>query len=227
MSTFFPPKTVVFIVDDHPMTVDGYVSLISKSNKNNATEFHLAYDCRTAYQQITKFSAQSIFPSVAFLDVNLPAYEEQQLQSGLDIASIIRDRFPYCKIVIVTMHNEPLWVHQIIDSINPEGFICKSEINYSTFSSAFKKIMSGQQFFSPSITESQHTILSKNLRLDHIDSKILLLLSEGKKTVNLPDFIDFSLSSIEKRKANIKKQLLLDGRSDQELLEAAKNFGLF
>jgi hypothetical protein len=41
----------------------------------------------------------------------------------------------------------------------------------------------------------------------------------------LPKFIPLSLSAIEKRKANIKKQLIMDAGSDKELLDAARNLG--
>jgi hypothetical protein len=51
------------------------------------------------------------------------------------------------------------------------------------------------------------------------------LIAQGIKTINLPDFIPLSLSSIEKRKANIKKQLILNSGTDKELIDVAKNMG--
>jgi hypothetical protein len=51
------------------------------------------------------------------------------------------------------------------------------------------------------------------------------LIAQGIKTINLPNFIPLSLSSIEKRKANIKKQLILNSGSDKELIDIAKKLG--
>ena len=52
-----------------------------------------------------------------------------------------------------------------------------------------------------------------------------LIPGEGKKTINLPNYIPFSLSAIEKRKASMKKQLIFDIGNDLELIEAAKKLG--
>ncbi len=216
----------LLIVDDHPMTVDGYVSLISSLEEHCQPRFHLAYNSRQAYNALLKFTADNIAPDVAFLDVNLPPYEEQEIHSGIDLALLIRFHFPACKIIIITMHCEPLWVNQILKTVNPEGLISKSEINYRTFPDAYRKILTGDRQYSSSITKARQLFISKNIAWDEYDSKILQLLAEGKKTVNLPEYIGLSLSTIEKRKARIKKQLVLDGQSDQELLEVAKNFGL-
>ena len=68
-------------------------------------------------------------------------------------------------------------------------------------------------------------MIQKNINWDNHDSKILQLIEEGIKTINLPNFIPLSLSTIEKRKANIKKQLIMDAGSDKELLDAARNLG--
>jgi DNA-binding NarL/FixJ family response regulator len=123
------------------------------------------------------------------------------------------------------MHKEPLWVNQIYSSITPEGFIAKSDVNYKLFPEAFQSIDSDEIYFSPSIKQAQKVMIQKNINWDNHDSKILQLIEEGTKTINLPKFIPLSLSTIEKRKANIKKQLIMDSGSDKELLDAARNLG--
>ncbi|MBF6609427.1 MAG: response regulator transcription factor [Flavobacterium sp.] len=217
--------TNILIVDDHPMTVDGYVALISSLPHSDQTKFHLAYNARQAFKLITDFKDHNP-PHLAFLDINLPAYEEQEIFTGVDLAMRIRTLFPDCKIIIITMHSEPVYVNQILKSVNPEGFISKSEINYRTFPQAIHNVIQGEKHYSESIKKSHQLFLSKNITWDEYDSRILQLLSEGKKTVSLPEYLGLSLSTIEKRKARIKKQLVLDGKSDQEMLDVAKEFGL-
>jgi hypothetical protein len=68
-------------------------------------------------------------------------------------------------------------------------------------------------------------MIQKNINWDDYDSKILQLIAQGEKTINLPKFIPLSLSAIEKRKANIKKQLVLNLGSDKELIDVATNLG--
>lgn len=214
------------IVDDHPMSVDGYINLITICEDNKPPRFITAFNLKDAFHRINELSAEKVNLDIAFLDINLPGYREEKLNSGADLALIIRTLFPDCKIVIITMHNEPLWIKNIVESINPEGLISKNDVNFRTFPPAYKDITSGKFYYSASILEAKKSLQSTNLSLDQFDTKILLLLAEGKKTVNLPEFIGLSLSAIEKRKAGLKKELIIQSGSDEDLIQAAKNLGL-
>lgn len=207
------------------MTVDGYVSLIS-SGTAQPCEFTLAYSCRDAYYQILALENFGTEPDIAFIDLNLPPFEEQQILSGTDVALLVRQKFPRCKVVIISMHKEPVWVDSIFKTVAPEGFLSKNDINYDSFPEICEIILAGEHFISQSIRESQALFIRKNINWDAYDSKILLLLSEGVKTINLPEYVGLSLSTIEKRKANIKRQILFTDGSDQELIRTAKQFGL-
>ena len=215
----------ILIVDDHPLNVDSYKSLLSGIESNSNANYLLAYDCKEAYNILLKTNLNSETIDFAFIDISLPPFEEKKILSGSDLALEIRKLFPLCKIIIISMHKEPLWVNQIYSSIEPEGFIAKSDVNYKLFPEAFQSIDSDEIYFSPSIKQAQKVMIQKNINWDNHDSKILQLIEEGTKTINLPKFIPLSLSAIEKRKANIKKQLIMDAGSDKELLDAARNLG--
>lgn len=215
----------ILIVDDHPINVDSYKALLSDIESNSNTNYLLAYDCEQAYKLLLKTNRNSEKINFAFIDISLPPFEEKKILSGSDLALEIRKLFPLCKIIIISMHKEPLWVNQIYNSIKPEGFIAKSDVNYKLFPEAFQSIDSDEIYFSPSIKNAQKVMIQKNINWDNYDSKILQLIEKGIKTINLPNFIPLSLSTIEKRKANIKKQLIMDSGSDKELLDAARNLG--
>ncbi len=218
-------KRTILIVDDHPINVDGYQTLLSNIDSNEKAEFLLAFDCEQAYNTINRRLLSDKTINFAFIDISLPAYEEKKLFSGSDIALLIRKVFPHCKIVIISMHKEPLWVNQIYKGINPEGFIAKSDINYKCFPEIFQSIEKNEVYFSKSIKWSQKIFIQKNINWDDYDSKILQFIAEGIKTINLPKFIPLSLSAIEKRKSNIKKQLVLEDATDKELIDSVKKLG--
>ncbi|MFN3754225.1 response regulator [Flavobacterium sp.] len=219
-------KRNILIVDDHPINVDSYKTLLSNIDSNSNADFQLAFDCKEAYHIINGMKNNQLLIDFAFIDINLPPYEDKKIFSGSDLALIIKDFFPKCKIIIISMHKEPLWVNQIYKSINPHGFIAKSDINYKSFPLIFESIEKSETYYSSSIKESQRVMIQKNINWDDNDSKILQFLSEGIKTIQLPDFVPLSLSSIEKRKANIKKQLMLNSGSDKEMIDIAKKLGL-
>jgi DNA-binding NarL/FixJ family response regulator len=218
-------KRTILIVDDHPINVDGYQTLLANIESNKKAEYLLAFDCKQAYNTINNYRLEEKTIDFAFIDISLPPYEEKKIFSGSDIALLIRKVFPHCKIVIISMHNEPLWVNQIYKGINPEGFVSKSDLNYKSFPEIFQNIEKNEVYFSKSIKWSQKIMIQKNINWDDNDSKILQFIAQGIKTINLPNFIPLSLSTIEKRKANIKKQLILDNGTDKDLVDVAKNLG--
>lgn len=218
---------IILIVDDHPMTVDSYSNLLSNNDfQKNTPNFVKSYNCQDAYNQIFFHLKQNTNIDLALLDISIPPYKEFNIENGIDLASLIRKKFTNCKIVLLTMHSEPLTVDKIIKEINPEGFVSKSDINFELFPIICKKIMDGDTFRSPTILESQRELFKRNINWDKHDSQILILISQGVKTVNLPNYIPLSMSAIEKRKANIKGQLLMGKGSDRDLINKAKKLGL-
>jgi len=215
----------ILIVDDHPLNVDSYRALLSGIESNSNANYLLAYDCEEAYKLLLKTNINSETIDFAFVDISLPPYEEKNILSGSDLALEIRKLFPLCKIIIISMHKEPLWVNQIYSSVKPEGFISKNDVNYKLFPEVFQSIASDEIYFSQSIKQAQKVMIQNNINWDNYDSKILQMIEKGIKTINLPEFIPLSLSAIEKRKANIKKQLIMESGSDKELLDAARNLG--
>lgn len=218
--------TDILLVDDHPMTVDSYVSLLQLNPAFENCSFTKAYSCSEALQKIKFIKASYKKLQLVILDINLPPFEQEHLYSGIDLALVIRKEFPMCKLLFLTMRSEPVLVDQLIKMINPEGFISKNDINHLTFSNFCTEIMRGLFVKSTTIQKAMGTLLRKNIDWDKHDSQIVLLLSEGVKTIDLPEFIPLSMSAIEKRKATIKRQLLKGKGSDKELVHMAKSLGL-
>ena len=217
----------ILIVDDHPLIVDSYVTLLSAIESNKNVNFHLAYNCKQAYEKINILKASDTTLDVAFIDVNLPPYEEMDLRSGDEIGNLVKQRFPDCSLIIISMHCDPVWVNRITKTLNPLGFISKNDINYKSFPSIMEAIYKKENYYTATILEAQKEFIIKNIDWDEHDSKIIQLIADGVKTKDLTKYIPLSLSAIEKRKANLKKQLIFKGGTDAELIERVNNLGLF
>ena len=217
----------ILIIDDHPIIVDSYVSLLSSIESNKNANFHLAYNCKQAFDKINYLKACDTPLDVAFIDVNLPPYEEMNLRSGDEIGILVKKYFPNCSLVIISMYCDPVWVNRIAKTLNPLGFISKNDIDYKSFTSIMEAITNKETYFTSSIIEAQREFIIKNIRWDEHDSKIIQLIADGIKTKDLTKHIPLSLSTIEKRKANLKKQLIFKGGTDAELIERVNNLGLF
>ncbi|MGC4041380.1 MAG: response regulator [Flavobacterium sp.] len=217
--------TTILIVDDHPMTVDSYVNLLSGAGINQ-NHFIKSYSGQDAFNKINFCFAQNKAIDLALLDINIPACEEQKIFSGIDLAKFIRQKFPRCKLVFLTMRSEPILVDNILKDLSPEGFISKNDIDFEKFPVICRSIMDGEVFRSETIVNSQRELFKKNINWDVYDSQILMLIADGVKTINIPNFIPLSMSSVEKRKANIKAQLINGNGNDKDLVHAAKKLGL-
>ena len=216
----------ILIVDDHPINVESYASIIATTDPTKDAKLHLAFDCKQAYEIIAGFKNSGKIMDMAFIDISLPPYEEKELFSGDDVAALIQDYFPKCKIIIISMYNEPAWVDSIIRRIKPQVFIAKSDINFGIISKILEDIHNNQLYYSQTIVEAQNKIPVQNFDWDKHDKKILELLAKGVMTKDLPNFIPLSLSTIEKRKNNLKKQLLFKKGTDIDLLNNAEKAGI-
>lgn len=213
----------VLIIDDHPMTVDAYINLVSASLSHLDINFFTANSCESAYNLISSNENQF---DIAFVDINLPPYEVMKIHSGIDLGILVRATHPECKIIMLSMHSEPVIVDEIRMAIDPEGFISKSDIDFNSFSEICLKIMNDEQFYSKSIVEAQQQLLHINMHWDEYDIKIIQLLADGFKTNEIPDLISLSLSAVEKRKSRLKRRLIFEKGSDKELIQTCKKLGL-
>ena len=106
--------------------------------------------------------------------------------------------------------------------VNPEGFISKNDIDFEMFPEIFDRIVNVENYFSPTINTAIQSLVKQNLKWDEFDTQIILLLDKVIQTKDLPQYINLSLSSIEKRKAILKRQILDQKSSDKELIAKCK-----
>ncbi len=215
----------ILIVDDHPLTVEVHKEIIANTlaKKNN---YYTATTAQNAFTILQELNKKKETLKMCFLDINLPEYPEEKIKSGEDLALLTRKLFSDCKIIIISMHSEPLWVNRLIKAINPEGFISKSDMDAKLLSDVCNKIEKGFFYYSNAIIKSNKVIIQQNVNWDEHDTKILQLIADGVKTAHLPKLIPLSLSAIEKRKSNIKRQLIFNTGSDKDLIDKAKSMGL-
>lgn len=218
----------ILIVDDHPMTVNGYINVLSEEEfEGHNLVFTKALNCKEAYDLIMEAAGNGTPFDVAYLDLSLPAYPDKNIFSGMDLGVLLRNTIPECIIIILTMHSESTLVDRLIKEINPQGILCKSDIDIDEFLNAFKIIFSGDTYLSNKIVKSLKEKVFDNYNLDSYDKQILMRLSEGILTKNIPNYVPLSLSAIEKRKARMKNMLLQGkGGDDYELIETIKKMGI-
>lgn len=219
-------KLNIIIVDDHPFIIEGYKNAIN-SYGQAGYEFSIiqASDCKAAYEIITSRPANDPF-DIAFFDISMPEYAEKNIHSGEDLAMLIKEIMPACKVVLLTMHTELLKINTIIKNINPNGLVIKNDLTFDELLVAFDKILKNENYYSQTVVRLISRSQQENFDIDPFDKQILFHLSKGTKTKDIPGFVPLSLSAVEKRKLNLKEMLDIKGGSDVELITEAKSKGL-
>jgi len=217
----------ILMTDDHPMIIEGYQNTLIATKK---ADQNLIIDIANNCDESVKFMENGVEKNnpydVLFMDISLPPSSDGKFNTGEDLAMYARSIMPKAKIIILTMFNETYRIHNIVRTINPEGFLIKSDLTSKELANAFQAVLSNPPFYSGTVNSLIRKTVSTNIVLDDVNRKILHLLSQGIKTKNLKEHIDLSLSAIEKRKKYMKEVFFIEDGSDESLLEKAKNKGI-
>lgn len=196
----------VLVVDDHPMTVEGYINaLLIPPFGLNSPVFSKANNCKEAYCTINgKFTAKESF-DIAIIDKGLPGYEEKSILSGNDLAVFIREIMPNCKIIMITAHTEIIIVYEIYKNVRPDGLIIKNDITPEKLQQAVTEVSKGYSYLSITVKNCINEIWKKELMVEDYNRQILFYLSKGFKIKELEGVIYLTTSAIQKRIIRMKK----------------------
>ena len=218
-----PKQIKTLIIDTHRFFSETCVEKLNHHQLLNdyAFKIYTAYDCSTAYKIANKCS-QNGGLDLVIMDNYIPSCEKSDLKSSEGLGLEIRSLFPNLKLLITASQNIKSDIHKILNRLEPHGFLLKQDIGCFDFITSVKKTLSGTTTYSKTITEYAISKISQSVRLDDIDIKILIEISNGTKHINLPKYIPLSKSGIEKRKRILKQKFGIPEGTDRELILAAK-----
>lgn len=211
------------MVDDHPPIIEGYKSILSFNTFGYKLNTLAAHSCESAYKIITDVKRPF---DIVFLDLTLPPYPEQKLESGEDLVPVVKKHHPNAKIIILTSHSESIVLFKIMKEHYLDGILVKSDFKSEELITAFDTVVRGGSYYSETVSKLQRSWEEKSKVMDSYNRQILLLLSQGVKTKNLPNMLHLSKSAIDKRKAIIKQIFGIDKGTDEDILREARKQGL-
>lgn len=207
----------ILLVDDHPMTAEGYKSSMLSVFNHEQVSFELAYDCEDAYKRVYHKSPSGF--DMAILDHGLPPYREKGIFSGSDLAIFIKKSLPKCKIAVITAHTEVIIVYDIYKRARPDALIIKNDITPVNLPEIVREISSEGNYLSPTAKKCINEIWKKDLMVEDYNRQILYYLSKGYKVKELTDIIHLASSTIQRRVINMKKAF--DVSDDNSLVKEA------
>lgn len=214
----------VLIVDDHPFIIQGYKNVINLyPKKKYEFTFYEAVDCKTGYEAIVN---SEVIYDIALLDISMPVYEEKNIQTGEDLAKILMQKMPECKIMMLTMHEESLKVLTIIKEIDPIGLVIKNDLDYQVMILAMTTILKGQKYYSDAVITYLNQLQNERIYADVFDKEILRYLKKGIVAEDVALYIPISSAQARERIANMKILLEIPDADDAEFLAAAIDRGM-
>lgn len=217
-------QVTIFMVDDHLTQIEGYKAVLQYNKSGYQIDTIARQNCKDAYDFISN-SPEAEKIDIAFLDLNLPAYEEMKIFSGEDLALFIKSKYPDIKIVILTSHTEAFRLYNILKTIQPTGLLVKSDFSSEELINAFDVIVNNGFYYTETVERSKKELISRESYLDSYNRKIIELLSQGIKTKNIPEYINLSQSTIEKRKMQIKNYFCIEKGGDEDIVREARKLG--
>ncbi len=209
------------LIDDHPFIVDAYINHLKQYEAFNPKfkfEISFATDSDRAID-VLKASKEPF--ELVFLDIRVPESENGKIKSGEDIGIYIRKHYPKTKIIIITGHYNLLLLSDVLQNINPEGLLYKSDVVGETISEVLNSVLENIPFYSPTILKLLRKKISSKIILDRIDKQLLNELSKGTKTKDLTKALPLSRAGIEKRRRNLKELFGVTSNDSDVLISSA------
>lgn len=217
----------VLIAEDEPIIIELLKTIfkqLTDSSENYTFKLHPTRNCDSALEKIDK-AANSTFFNLALLDINLPSSKQRKILCGEDLGIELRNRFPEIKIIIYTANNDNYRLNNILHTVNPDGFLIKSDVDYQSLKEAICKVITNPPHYSHSILSLIRQHISSDFILDSIDRTLLYEISKGTRTKDLPNFVNLSKGGVELRKRRLKEIFNIDDKGDKKLIEIAKEKG--
>lgn len=186
--------TKIFIVDDHPMVIEGIGALL----KGEAS-VEIVGSATTANAALNFLKQQT--PDVLLLDINLPD------QSGLEVCKLIADKYITIRVIAISNHSLPSYVQKITE-YGGSGYLLKNTTKQELLQ-AIEMVMLGKEYFSREILRSLREQKETNhaVAITRREKEILQLISDGKTNNEIAAQLFISSSTVDTHRKNLIEKL--------------------
>ncbi len=182
----------------------------------------LAYD--TAIDFITKLDTEAYF-DVIYLQISIPFGIHGQEEDGSTVGIMLRRRFPKAIIILGANFSITYNFWNLLKLIDPQALIADDFDLASELSSHLIKALKRPFYICPGFQTAVMKHLCCKIDLDAFERDLLFELSKGTRMAALPNILNMSISTIEKRKKRLKERFEVEGEDDSMLILKARESG--
>jgi len=209
----------ILIVDDHDIVRAGIQQLLKK--ELDLTVVSEATDGKDALEKV-----KTLRPDVILLDIAMPKL------NGLEVIGLLREASPESQIIILSMHANESYVHQMLQS-GALGYVLKASPS-SDIVDAIHAVHKKEYFLSSQIKagvigvylntkKNEPTAKGYDL-LSEREQQVFRLVVQGSSTKEIADILCVSPKTIEKHRSSVSAKLGIQGK--MEMLKYAIKIGI-
>jgi DNA-binding NarL/FixJ family response regulator len=215
----------ILAVDDHEMTTLGYKYILEDSD---FTDFNVKVEIAKSFEKgksKIELSKRAIPYDIILLDIQLFSAESKDTRTGIDLGIVARNEVPNSKVVFMSSYSDNYRINNIFKTVNPDGYMVKSEIDEMSLKTMVETIMSKSPYYTASALAAIRRRMASDIVIDEQDQKILYHLSQGVHTRDIAPLIGSANTTVEARKRQLKALFDIKNGNDLALINEAKTRG--
>ena len=195
------PRTKIYIIDDHPIMVQGLKELIE--SERDLKVCGSTDDWRAALDEIKKLQ-----PDLVMLDVTL------RDANGVEVLKNLRIHYPHLKVLMLSMHDENLYAMRSLKA-GAQGYIMKQEAVDKVLH-AIRQVLAGEVYLSEAMSKrTMFQMLGRSGTrtgspledLSDRELEIFTMIGQGCTTRQIAEKLHLSIKTVETHRAHIKEKL--------------------
>jgi DNA-binding NarL/FixJ family response regulator len=206
-------KAKIYLVDDHPIMVEGLRELIN--NQRDLRVIGASEDWHVALEQAKKLQPDLIMLDVSLKDAN-----------GIEVLKNLKIHLPHMKVLMLSMHDENLYAMRALKA-GAQGYIMKQEAVDKVLN-AIRQVLAGEVYLSDAMSKrTMFQLLGRGGTrtgspledLSDRELEVFTLIGQGCTTRQIADKLHLSIKTVETHRAHIKEKLNL--KNSTELVQHA------
>jgi DNA-binding NarL/FixJ family response regulator len=159
---------------------------------------------------------QENLPDILLLDLTMPK------MNGMDVIKVLKKRYPDLKILVLTIHNTEDYIHAAL-AAGANGYVLK-DANYAELTMAINVVLNNKTYLDPAASDKvvQHYLSNSKKTstgpvsgtLTTRELEILKLIAEAYTNKRIAEYLNISIKTVEKHRANLMRKLNLHSASE-------------
>jgi DNA-binding NarL/FixJ family response regulator len=202
-------KQKIFIVDDHPMVIEGFKALLAQND-----DFIVVGTAENAFQAIDFLKKNEV--NIAFLDINLPDI------SGIELCKKIKTEFPSIQCLALSTFNDRSYVSKMIEN-GASGYLLKNSSKEEIFK-AIDEVSKGNMFFNVDYQKQNTSKYDQTPIITRREKEVLMEIANGLTNQQIADKLFISSTTVSSHRQNL--MLKLNANNTASLIKTAVKYDL-